>query len=216
MSVGDLIIASPILIGLIVIFWYCFPRAIYLFSPKLIRSYFKENTTSKITERQDVQQIMNKLKAMNFRYLGIKVEKPPLWNPSIEEISLSSNEEHSFATIYVSRKKAKMYFLTPFSSGQVVLTASSSFAPINKESIIQSSLTFKEPKDLLEAHKKMVASFTQRNLKPADDYTKQTRIDATNLYYRCNIIRNQLRVVGILYVIFILVPLVLFILTITK
>jgi hypothetical protein len=216
MTPGDWVVASPLLIILIFTVWYFFPFCIFVFSPSAIRSYFKEDDSCQIMEREDVQQLTNELKTLGFEYMGIKVEKFPLWKSSSEQVSFSSIDTISFATIYIQRKKIVYYFLTPFSEGHLVLTSNSLFQPISTDELVQSSIAFSEPKDLLNAHKKIAASLIEKGYSPFQEYSKQTRLKATNMYYQSTPIKNQMRNSGILSLSMIIIVAIFFLLIVLK
>jgi hypothetical protein len=205
MDSGDFASLLPLWIISIAGIWFSFPVCIYLFRPNAIRSYFKDNDSARIMEQKGVRDLIKKLKSMNFEYLGIKVEEPPLWKRSQEEVSLKSVESLAFASIGIKNRTIRFYFLTPFKEGKIVLTANSSFTEADNDEIIQSSLDRNEPKEILEIHKKHVTSFVNRGFTPCEEYTQQSRINAANLYYNSRLSRRQLRIAGAINFAFVLV-----------
>jgi hypothetical protein len=85
-----------VLVGVLIFF----PRSIFLFNSGL-RFYFEDNTKLSITKihKAKVAQISDKLKALGFINLGIKVEKLPLWGGKIRQLSFASINDSAFATI---------------------------------------------------------------------------------------------------------------------
>ncbi len=205
MNTGDFVSLLPLWIISVIGIWYSFPVCIYLFRPNAIRSYFKDNDSTGVMEQKGVRDLVKKLKSMNFEYLGVKVEEPPLWKRSQEEVTLKSVEARAFASIGIKNRTIKYYFFTPFKEGKIVLTANSSFTEADNDEIIQSSVAGYEPKEILEIHKKSVASFVKRGFTPYEEYTRQSRIDAANLYYNSRLSRRQLRTAGAINFVFFLV-----------
>ena len=205
MDSGDFASLLPLWIISIAGIWFSFPVCIYLFRPNAIRSYFKDNDYTRIMEQKGVRDLIKKLKSLNFEYLGVKVEEPPLWKRSQEEVSLKSTEALAFASIGIKNRMIRFYFLTTFKEGKIVLTANSSFTEADNDEIIQSSLDRDEPKEILEIHKKHVASFVNRGFTPCEEYTRQSRINAANLYYNSRLSRRQLRTAGAINFAFFLV-----------
>ena len=216
MNIGYWVIMSPVFIISIIGIWYFLPRCIYLFRPSATQSHFRERPSAKIVEREDVQKLISELKANNFEYIGIKVEKPLLWRPLVEEVSLRSIEAQTFASIFINKRKARYYFFTPFTEGQIVLTTNSSFPIVNNDEIIQSRVALDEPKQVLTIHRNCVDLFIEKGHTPFKEYTKQTRIDATNMYYGSNFVRKHMRTLGVISLIFFLVSCLFFILPIIR
>jgi hypothetical protein len=216
MTTGNWVIASPLLVILIFTIWYFLPICVYIFFPNSVRSYFKENDNSIITEREDLQNIISKIKALGFEYIGIKVEKPPLWRAPIQEIALGSIEALSFASVFYRGKKVVYYFFTPFHDGQIVLTANMGFSQINQDDVIQFSTAIEEPSKSLEEHKKNIVSFIVKGYSPFTEYTEQTRIDATNLYYKSKIIKSQMQTRGVTALVLLLIATALFFLSLFR
>ena len=180
--------------------WKFLPGGIYLFFPSGVRSHFDagNDASLKFLQQGNVLSITEKLKALGFFQLGVKIEQRPLWG-SISDLSLASNSAHTFASITVINSKTLYYFFTPFSGGQAVLTANDGFSTVNTADFIQSSVFAATPADLLAIHQRYVDEFLKKGFSPFSDYTQQTRLEATSLYYRINSVRKKMCTNGATY-----------------
>jgi hypothetical protein len=180
--------------------WKFLPGGIYLFFPGGIRSHFdtENNASLKFLQQGNVRSITEKLEALGFFQLGVKIEQRPLWG-SISDLSLASNNAHVFASITVINSKTLYYFFTPFSGGQAVLTANDGFPTVNTGDILQSSVNMASPTDLLAIHQRYVDEFRRKGFSPFSEFNQQSRLDATSLYYKINAVRGRMRKNGATY-----------------
>ena len=180
--------------------WKFLPGGIYLFFPGGVRSHFdtENDAPLKFLQQGNVRSITGKLEALGFFQLGVKIEQRPLWG-SISDLSLASNSSHTFASITVINSKTLYYFFTPFSGEQAVLTANDGFPTVNTTDFIQTSVFAATPADLLAIHQRYVDEFRKKGFSPFSDYTQQTRLDATSLYYKISSVRGRMRKNGATY-----------------
>jgi hypothetical protein len=194
---------------LVLVVWYMLPKAIYLLFSEKLKTWFDpdENAASRMLNLESIREVGEKLEALGFRPLGVKIEKPPLWSPHYRELSYASPQAQAYASIFISRRKTIYYFLTVFTSGQVILTANDIYPAISEEHFIQSSVAEVTPEELLKIHQQQVEKFRGQGLTPELEYTREKRIAATTQYYNAALIRKRMRVVGMFY----LVPMLIFI-----
>jgi hypothetical protein len=151
-----------------------------------------------------VRTLANQLQALGFYQIGIKIEHPPLWG-SNSELSFADGAGHTFASVAVINGRPVYYFFTPFNGGQAVLTANANFTATNAPDLLQATLTPGDPATLLSVHQKHIEEFTKKGLTPFIEYTQQTRLEATSLYYKIKTVRKQMRLLGAVYLFFLLV-----------
>lgn len=121
--------------------WKFLPAGIYLFFPGGVHSHFDNENDAplKFLQQGNVRSITEKLEALSFFELGVKIERRPIWG-SIRDLSLASNSTHTFASITVINSKTLCYFFTPFSGGQAFHTANDGFPTVNTTDFIQTSV----------------------------------------------------------------------------
>lgn len=193
MSIADWIFLFFIVVY--AIFWLLPIGLIFLFPAP--RSYFDKNPDRSISKKHQniVVQLTEKLEALGFVKLGIKIEKRISLSPNIytpKFLEFASEKDNSFFSLYIRGNKITYYFYTPFSSGQLVLTANQGFFPIMENDVFQSAISL-EPIDLLSVHKKQIESLLLKGYTPYQEYTKETRLKATSQYYNCSTIRKRMR-----------------------
>lgn len=187
--------------------WRFIPRILFAFLPNSLKFYF-ENNDKKALKRKQLDKMSSSISAiesLGFVQLGIKTEKFPLWGSKVSELSLASANAHSFAAVFSSRDKIVYYFLTPFREGQIVLTANSNFANFNTKDIIQTAVSNAKPSELLLIHQNNVEEVSIKGSTVFKEYTRQTRIEATSLYYKLFRVRKQLRIAGLTNLFFLII-----------
>jgi hypothetical protein len=193
-----------VILGTLLIFalWYILPRGLFLFSPATLRIYFEtdENKSGDLLQNEGIRVITSQLLALGFSQIGVKVEKMPLWGKGIPSLSFASLNARTYASLYVSRYKVIYYYLTAFSGGQVVLTASDNFPAVETEHFIQSTVAYVGPEAVLAVHQKQVEKLRAKGFIPVSDLNRENRITATSQYYNADIMRKQMRLVGLFYI----------------
>jgi hypothetical protein len=189
--------------------WIYIPRTVFLFRSGF-RFYFDSNPNASITRihKREVTRIADELVSLGFNYIGVKIEKFPLWGGSIKQLSFASEKNCAFATIYISWYMVSYYFYTPFKDGQYVLTAYNSFQDMNRKNYIIARLKSNDSQNGLELHKNNVQVFRNKGFIPYHEYSKQSRLQASDAYYQSSIARSQWRIAGAIscfgFIIFIL------------
>jgi hypothetical protein len=180
------------------------PIGLYIIWPKPRLYYDKshDNIWGK-TKTKELQELYEKFEALGFVKLGIKVEKPPLWEKAIKSIELTSTKEMSFASISIVRNQVYFYFYTPFIDGRGVLTSNGVFPTMRSDQLLQLSISSLSPEDVLEFHRKQIEIFTAKNAQPYSEYTQETLIKAFHQYYNTKVIRDKMRSIA-------LIPLIVF------
>jgi hypothetical protein len=187
-------------------FWILLPASMYSFWP-MPKSFFHKNPALVLNRKldQEIQEFSKIIESINFVKIGIKVEKPHLWRKAQREISLASQQNQTFASIFTQNNKVYYYFYTPFTDGHVVLTANGVFPAITTDNLLQSAVAGSEPVDLMEIHKKQVEQFIMKGSRPFNIFDQESRIKATYQYYELPIIRNKIRKIGLTSLAFFLI-----------
>jgi hypothetical protein len=168
--------------------------------------------SSLIDERRDtVQPVIDKLKEMGFTELGVMAEKPRLGSRTTTEFVMASRERQTFASIWFRREKIAYYLHTPFTGGELVITAFNSFRDFFKDDFITNVVASGDITEMLEAHKEQVTKFVNEGYTPYSEYTQDTFIQATNEYYQSQYPRDQLRTAGFVNLGLLLLPIFFFI-----
>jgi hypothetical protein len=206
MSIFDWIMLA-ISVGLMIYGgWKFFPRSLYIFrlGP---HTYFDKNVDTPVTKmhQETVQHLSEQLEALGFLKLGIKIEKPPLWEKAGRELAFASIKARAFASIFVIKNKTTCYFYTPFSEGQVVLTANDGFTGVATGNFMQSVVASADLEELLGIHQKRVEAFCTKGFTTFQEYTRETRIIATSQYYNSHQVRRLMRTSGAMYLMLFLI-----------
>jgi hypothetical protein len=172
-----------------------FPRVVSFFRLGKRNFYFEDNLSKPEDEsrRELVRPVIEKMEALGFKSLGVMLEKQPLWSRVTREIALASSQDKIFASIGFRHNEPSYFFYTPFTGGQVVITAYNAFRHSRKDDFATAVVSSGEPLEMLEEHKKMVKEFTDKGYTPFRDYNRDTLIEATNLYYASPNTRQQMR-----------------------
>jgi hypothetical protein len=175
------------------------PRGMFLFNPSAYRIYFDDNpyTSMRTFHKKIVSEVASKITALGFSELGVKVEKFPLWGSRSEELAFVLPSAQAFAVITVFRNTATYHFYTPFTGGQVVMTSPGSFRKIDSADFLSSIVRDSDDAGVVLAkHQENVASFISKGLTPYSEYTRESRLKSTALYYNSKPLRNKARRVG--------------------
>lgn len=195
MSLFDLIMTIFALGMLIFGIIWLFPYSLLILWPSP-RCWFDKNFDRPVTSKKQetMRQLEEQIEGLGFRRLGIKVEKR-LWLRATRLMDFASVQSRSFASIYVQKDKIKYYFFTPFSGGQMVLTANHVLLPATSGETLISSVPG-PPNELLSLHQDRVQSLCAKGFDPYKEYTKETRLKATEQYYKSDLVRKQMRLAG--------------------
>ena len=182
------------------------PRIFSFWAPGNRNLYFTDNPQPPIDEmqREMVRPVIEKMESLGFKQLGIMVDKPPLWARGTREYSLASADRKVLASVGLRSLKPSYFFYTPFTGGQVVITAHNAFRNFRKDDFVTAVFSSEDMGEMLEMHQNEAADFIKRGFTPLNEYTQETAIQATNQYYRSPYPRRQLRVAGVINLIFIL------------
>ena len=179
--------------------WLFLPRGIFLFNPSAYRYYFDDSpdTSMKTFHKKIVSDISARLTALGFNELGVKMEKFPLWGARAEELVLALPSAQAFAVITVYRNTATYHFYTPFTGGQIVMTSPGSFKKISSPDFVSSVVRDSEDAGVVLAkHQENVTAFVKQGLAPYREYTRESRLESTVLYYQSKPLRSKARKVG--------------------
>jgi hypothetical protein len=187
------------------------PRIISFLSPESRRLYFEDDSSTSLTEkkREIILPILAKIEALGFSRLGIMLDKPPLWARGSREVVLASAAEQTFASAGLRRNNVSYFFYTPFTGGQVVITAYNAFRNASTPEFVTTVVYSEGIEEMLAIHKKQVEEFMVKGFTPYMDYSRESVIKATRAFYRSPFPRQQLRLAGtinlLIYLVFILV-----------
>jgi hypothetical protein len=162
------------------------PRAVRLFRPNFRDVYFEEDNELDISDasvKEYVDECIDKLRSLGFSPIGIRVEKPPIWGPAVKELTLVSAADHTFVCLFLDRKSLKYYFYTPFTGGEIVISAYSAYKNVKKDDILVYRANRNEVGEIFNIHKNNVQEFISKGCNPYKEYTWQSRIRATYTYY---------------------------------
>ncbi len=181
-----------------------FPRVFSFFRRGNRSFYFEDNLNRPEDEshRELVRPIMEKMEALGFKSLGVMLEKQPLWARITREIAMASSEDGIFVSIGFRHNQPSYFFYTPFTGGQVVITAYNAFRHVRKDDFVTTVISSGEPLEMLEEHRKLVKEFTDKGYVPLKDYNRETLIEATNLYYASPHTRQQMRTAAMISLMF--------------
>ena len=168
----------------------------------------------KMMNKAEVRRMASDMEHLGFHLIGTKVERLPLWGGKLRELSLASTDLLAFASIYVSRSKPIYYFYTPFSGGGVVLTANDLFRKVKGPDFIQTVVPYSNPEKVLAEHQEHVQGFINKGLIPFQQYTGETRVEATYHYYSSHTENRSRRIWGACYSLIFLWWVLLFVLSI--
>jgi hypothetical protein len=190
------------------------PRVASFIRPGKRQFYFEDALREGEDEmrREQVSPIMEKMEALGFKQLGVMMEKQPLWAKATREIALASATDKIFASIGFRHGQPSYFYYTPFTGGQIVITAYNAFRFFHKEDFITAVVTSGEPSEMLEEHNKHVKEFSDKGYTPFREYSRESLIEATNLYYKSPHTRQQLRTAGMISLMFWVICVLIFIL----
>jgi hypothetical protein len=217
MNIILLVLAFIFLIIIFFQFRNNLPRILSFLHPGDRHLYFEDNPQPPIEDirREMIRPVIEKLEAVGFSQLGIMVDKPPLWAKGSREIALASPTRQVFASIGFRGLKPSYFFYTPFTGGQMIITAHNSFRDLNKDDFITTIVPSGEVAEMLETHKNQVEKFVSRGFTPYYDYSRDSVIQATNLYYNSPYPRRQLRIAGTINLLFMLICILIFVFLLT-
>jgi hypothetical protein len=187
------------------------PRLISFFIPGSRNLSFQDKVEPPIDElhRDMIKPVVDKLEALGFTQLGLMVEKTPLWGKGSRELVMVSSKDRIIAILGLRGPLLSYYFYTPFEDGQVVVTAHNCFKNFVKPDFVTSEIKSGDLDEMLESHQKDVADFVAKGYVPFHEYSRESVIMATNLYYQSPYPSMQLRYAGGINVIFFLLCLFL-------
>src|SRR5438552_4156310 len=112
------------------------------------------------------------------------VEQQPM-GVAVRSLAFEAGEEKVFASIVgLDRANSSYYFYTPFVDGAVVLTSCQEILqPVKTGTFVHQGFKGRTMDELLALHLKAVSTMVAAGHQPFDKYTRDTRIQATDMYY---------------------------------
>jgi hypothetical protein len=175
------------------------PGAVLLLRPSGIRAAFTGGPESleDLAESAGAHQLVDRIIALGFEPLGVKVEYFPLWG-SVSSLALASPKARAFASIGVRGQSVRvLYYYTVFTDGALVLTADGLFQPLEQDDYVISVIPATSPRELLDIHHEQLDRLIDNGHNPLEDYSQEARLAATDLFYAAAPSRRRLRVVGL-------------------
>ncbi|HEX7476084.1 MAG TPA: hypothetical protein VF318_08985 [Dehalococcoidales bacterium] len=187
------------------------PRIVSFLLPVKRHLYFEDDLQkpAEAAKRETLRPVIEKLESLGFKPLGMMVEKFPLWAGTSREITMVSPVVKTIASLGFRRRKPSYFFYTPFTGGEVVITSYNSFRDFTKDDFVTTVVPSGEPSEMLEIHQKQVEKFMALGYTPFTDYTRDSVITATRLYYDSLYPKQQLRIAGLFNLLFFIVCLFL-------
>jgi hypothetical protein len=182
------------------------PRIISFLLPGNRRLYFEDDLSNPGdgTRRERMRPIVEKIESLGFSKLGVMVEKQPLWAKGSRELSLASAAQKTFASVGLRHNQPSYFFYTPYTGGQIVITAYNAFRHLQRDDFMTTVVYSEDPGETLEVHKKQVEEFINKGFNPYKEYTRDSLVQATVQYYHSSYPRQQLRTAGIFNLLFFL------------
>jgi hypothetical protein len=214
MSIIYAIVSAVLLVFIIYQGKAMLPRVISFIRPGKRQFYFEDTLHESEDEirREQVRPVIEKLEALGFKQLGVMIEKQPLWSKDSRELALASSTDKIFASLGFRHSQPSYFIYTPFTGGQIVITAYNAFRYSRKEGFVTTVVTSGEPEEMLEEHRKLVREFSDKGYTPFQEYNRESLIEATILYYNSPHTRQQLRMAGMISLMFWVICVLIFIL----
>jgi hypothetical protein len=164
------------------------PLLLFSLFPRSLRVWFDnaQQVPWLVAQSASMNDLTQKVRALGFVPLGLKIEKLPLWGPAYREVALGSSEHAAFASIVLhpSGEPASFYFFTPFEDGGMVFTRNFAYGRETESPPISvRNIPGGEPQQVLAAHEDRVRTFQERGMRPSAPCSQQGRIDATRAFY---------------------------------
>jgi len=199
MSIIDWII---LLIAVILIFQMVrksLPVIRLLSQPVRVSCQFIEVSENDIAEieHDEIQDLANTLESIDFTFIGIKSEQLNLPIDPVQEISFASHKRKVFASIFTRGKKVVYYFYTPFIDGSIALTANTSFVEREADKFSIKTVNSAKPEDVIKVHQERVQAFINVGSEPFKEYTQESRLQATELFYASDGSRKYMQSIGL-------------------
>jgi hypothetical protein len=178
--------------------WRTLPRLIWSINPATTRQWFLDSSASNqvISASRQLRNWSNRLASLGFSQIGVKAETSPLRGSSVLELALVSVADNTFASIVLDQDghPYSLYFYTPFTNNGIVFTRNGEFAPETEDrNTSVKNVVSNDFNAIFTSHKERVQSFVRRGFTPLVDSTKQSRIEATRLYYVSSYGRHSVR-----------------------
>ena len=157
-----------------------------------------------------IQPLIEKMEAVGFSQLGFMVDKQPLWGKGTRELVLASKVDKAFASAGFRGNKPSYFFYTAFTGGQMVITAYNSFRYFRSDDLVTEVVSTEDLGEMLQTHKKQVDEFINKGYTPFTDFSRESAIKATDLYYRSPAPLRQLRIAGAINLGFLLLCVLVF------
>jgi hypothetical protein len=129
------------------------------------------------------RELCRRLEALAFEPLGVKWEQIGL-RARTREVSYACQERQAFASIFAFEgSRPRLYFVTPFQDGAVVLTGCYRRSPLHSDLAIATGLPGADVGAALEAHARNVQEMASKGHLPFDKWAREERLAATQLWY---------------------------------
>lgn len=135
-------------------------------------------------EPEPVRHTVPALAALGFERLGVRRETPPL-GPATLSWDFVHRAEKSYASLYlVDRRTRRLYFLTPYDGGALVLTADHQRpGAVQDGYYLAGGLVNATPEQLWAAHKRQMAAMEDTGRERVAQGTVADRMDAARAWF---------------------------------
>ncbi len=173
------------------------------FYPRGMRFRFEQGLShlETLLRNKRVKQVTKDLESLGYSLLGVFSESA-IFVPTVKSVVYASAEHKAFVSIASPTVKAYTCFFTPFTDGEVLLTADGYFKKIDTEDCAVQVLSRASIKQLFEAHQKRLQDFEAAGANPFAEYTQATRLQTFRMIYANPSIQrwmrwNMLRTLGL-------------------
>ena len=174
-----------VLIIAIVLLYRSLPGALLCLLPKAMRQRpepLDENPPD--SDPEPVRLTVPALEALGFSRLGLRTEKPPL-GKATRSWDFVHHTEKSYASLYlVDRRTRRLYFLTPYDGGALVLTADHKRpGAVQDGYYLAGGLPGATPEQLWAAHRRQMTAMEDTGRERVARATMADRMDAARAWF---------------------------------
>lgn len=164
-----------------VVLWRNLPGALLCLSPALVRVR-KGSLEDPRVDHGVLCAMEEELGAIGFEPIGVHFEQAPL-RRAVLHYDFASPEEATFASAFFEGRYARLYLLTEFEDGALVLTADHVRAGIEREGYLAGGIPGATPEELLAAHRRRVERLRQTGRVPRKDLSVDGRVEAGRRWF---------------------------------
>ena len=130
----------------------------------------------------EIQALVEEMEIMGFTLLGVMTEQPWFSRP-IPSLILAWTEQKAFASITRIAAKVRFFYYSPFTGGQVLLSANGYFGKIKAKGCVVQTIKNASAQQLWQAHQERLQAFIEQGYTPIAEYSPTTRQQAARRFY---------------------------------